>query len=407
MKVLWITNMLLPPVARALGLKESTSGGWLYASLQKLRATYPDVRFAVLSLYGSDSPRTIDADGVAYHLMPASDVTHTAYERAWEKSMADLNSRLAPDVVHIHGTEYPFGMAWLNACGSGNVLVSVQGLVSVISRYYLAGIDRFPLTFRDLLRHDTPRRQQKKFERRGRYEEEMLGKALHVAGRTTWDRAHVAAINPSATYHHCGESLRASFYGARWSYGSCRPCSIFVSQGSYPLKGLHKVVEALPTVLRSHPTATVRVAGEDPVNVAPWRRSGYGEYLRRLIRDKSLGGNIEFLGSLDEKAMLEAYLGANIFVCPSSIENSSNSVAEAVALGLPVMASFVGGMADILPPQCLYRFEETEMLAQGIIDIFDMKDKAAPAGSLTQSWDPARNAAELMSVYNKIIHSWR
>lgn len=64
--------------------------------------------------------------------------------------------------------------------------------------------------------------------------------------------------------------------------------------------------------------------------------------------------------------MVKRYLLSNVFICPSTIENSPNSLCEAQLLGVPHIASYVGGTADLMKgnEECLYRFEETEMLAE-------------------------------------------
>ena len=71
--------------------------------------------------------------------------------------------------------------------------------------------------------------------------------------------------------------------------------------------------------------------------------------------------------------MIKEYLNAHVFVCPSSIENSPNSVGEVQLLGVPVIASYAGGMPNMVvygETGMLYRFEEVEMLAEHIRRVF-------------------------------------
>jgi glycosyltransferase involved in cell wall biosynthesis len=75
--------------------------------------------------------------------------------------------------------------------------------------------------------------------------------------------------------------------------------------------------------------------------------------------------------------MVEQYLRARIFVSPSIIENSSNSVCEAQLLGTPVIASNVGGMMNLIEHRrtgLLYRFEETDLLADYICELLGDDD---------------------------------
>ena len=139
------------------------------------------------------------------------------------------------------------------------------------------------------------------------------------------------------------------------------------------------LLRALAIVRRTYPDAELSLPGVD-LTRRPWyRTSTYWKYIRSLIRDLGLSGCVHFLGDLSEEEMIDQYLSANVFVCPSSIENSSNSVCEAQMTGIPVIASYVGGMMDLVDDGVtglLYRFEEIEMLADKICRIFADDDLA-------------------------------
>jgi len=98
-----------------------------------------------------------------------------------------------------------------------------------------------------------------------------------------------------------------------------------------------------------------------------------------LLKTKGVEKKIKFTGPLSEKEMCAKYIESNVFVCPSSIENSSNSIGEAQLLGVPCVASYVGGTSDMISHKksgLLYRFEEVEMLAKSICHIFSDVDFA-------------------------------
>lgn len=50
----------------------------------------------------------------------------------------------------------------------------------------------------------------------------------------------------SGTYYPMNETLRSNFYTAQWNREQCIPHSIFLSQGDYPIKGLHYMLLAMP-----------------------------------------------------------------------------------------------------------------------------------------------------------------
>ena len=72
--------------------------------------------------------------------------------------------------------------------------------------------------------------------------------------------------------------------------------------------------------------------------------------------------------------MVEQYLRANVFVSPSTIENSSNSIGEAMLLGCPVVASYVGGTPSLIDHEqegLLYQVNSKEMLAYYILKVLE------------------------------------
>ena len=89
--------------------------------------------------------------------------------------------------MHIHGTEFTQGLAYVNACGNKNVVVSIQGMKSVIANYYCAGItlkERLQnITLRDLIKGGIGS-EAKEFAKQGQNEIELIRKVKHVIGRT-------------------------------------------------------------------------------------------------------------------------------------------------------------------------------------------------------------------------------
>lgn len=410
MRILWITNIMLPPLCKALDLKVSAFGGWMYSSLKRLKQNSTSNKYAVATVWQGKELKKIEIGETIYYILPLKGRPMTDYNSSLEVFWKNIKNEFNPDVVHIHGSEYPHGLSYVNACGAEGVVVSIQGLVSCYARYYTGGITlleiRNNVTFRDIVKGGILK-GQRDFYKRGKHEIELLHNVKHIIGRTEWDKSHSWAINQEAQYHPVGETLRDIFYCNKWNYSNCEPNSIFVSQASYPVKGLHKLLEALPLVLNEYPNTKVYVAGTNEC-AKPWYRiTGYGRYLKNLIKKYSLQGKIVFTGILDEEQMCKRYLSSNLFVCCSAIENSPNSLGEAQILGMPYISSFVGGVPEIVDnnPEVLYRFEETEMLAKKICDIFKLKDNVRTVENLTNRYDAQNNMIALMKCYEEIMRS--
>lgn len=230
-----------------------------------------------------------------------------------------------------------------------NTVINIQGLVSIIAKHYTANLPiniqrRF--TLRDFLKQNNILQQRQELERKGKLEIEAIQNTQHVIGRTTWDKACVWHINPNANYYSCNENLREAFYLNEWSLEHCERYSIFLSQGSYPIKGLHYVLESLPLLLEKYPATKLYIAGPDITSSKnlkeEFKKTSYAKYITELIKKLKIENNVFFTGLLNEQQICERYLNSNVFVCPSSIENSPNSLGEAMILGLPCVASNVG-----------------------------------------------------------------
>ena len=417
MKVLWITNILFPEAEQLLtGSGElKASGGWMLGAANALLQK-EGIKLYVASVSNKVSSLVkLEGKKIIYYVLPLGKGNlrvNLQYVPYWKQ----VQQEAQPDVVHIHGTEFSHGHAYMKACSCDNVVISIQGLTSAYAPYYYSGLSRLDiyknLTFRDVVRGSLLR-GQKDFVRRGEFEKDMIRMAKHIIGRTSWDRARTWAINPDAVYHFCNETLRSDFYdGSVWDYNHCTKHSIFLSQAGYPIKGLHQVLKAMPIILRHYPDTKIRIAGGDITKSRTWseklRLSGYGLYIKRLIKQFHLEDKVLFTGNLNGEEMKQEYLRSNVFVCPSTIENSPNSLGEAQILGVPCVASYVGGIADMMKgnEDNLYRFEEIEMLAEKICTVFSNKGSQIDMKHVaSKRHDGMQNCERLYAIYEKILET--
>lgn len=101
-------------------------------------------------------------------------------------------------------------------------------------------------------------------------------------------------------------------------------------------KGIQHMLRALPDVLRTHPEVRYLVVGDGP----------HGPALRTLAADLGVDHAVVWAGSrLDVERMLAA---TDVFVLPSLTEALPTVIAEAMASGLPVVATDVGGVAEMI-----------------------------------------------------------
>ena len=418
MKILWLTNIPLPEASFIMNEKPLPFGGWLVNASNDLSENDEIDLHIAFPFKGISGFKKMIGKGINYYAFSPIDTSEVSNSN--QINLDKIIKKAKPDLVHIFGTEYAHSLAMVNLCNNIGIktIVSIQGLTSVYSRHYMANLPlkiqkRF--TIRDLIKRENLIIQQKKFEKRGELEVETIKRTKHVIGRTTWDKACTSQINPEATYHFCNETLREEFYKHMWGIDQCERFSIFTSQASYPIKGIHYVLEAMPLILNRFPQTKLYIAGQDVTNADTIKQkiklSSYAKYIRDLIKEYKLEDRVIFTGLLDEKQMCERYLKSNVFVCPSSIENSPNSLGEAMVLGVPCVASSVGGNSDMLRHKdegFVYQIDAPYMLAHYVCEIFENEDLALKFSKnarehALKTHDRENNTRRLIEIYRDVM----
>lgn len=403
MKVLWITNVELPDAANSRG-NNVVVGGWMHQTLNYIKNSIELYVAACVS----EKYDWIEINSVNYCGF-TPEIDEIDFERIIES--------IDPDCIHIWGSEYNHSYYVTKAARNLSkiecTVLSIQGLVSVYAEHYYDGLPP-ELIHRRTLKEFFGRRniaqEKKMMELQGQTEISIFQMLENCIGRTDWDYACAKQMNPQIEYHFCGEILRESFYVNRWKYEECDKEVIFFSQAHYPIKGLHIMLRALPIIKEYYPAVVLRIVGNNPQKKAIFKRSSYEKYICNLIHDNDLSNSIEWLGQLSENEMMLNYKKANVFVCSSSIENSSNSIGEAMLVGTPIVASDVGGIKSFMEHEkegMLYHSTAVYMLADNVIRIFNSRSLAIQLGN--NAHERAKkyhciedNLQRLIKIYNKL-----
>lgn len=413
MKVLWLCNIVLPDFSQEFGIKRNVAGGWMTGMLHELEKMKGIEVSLCFPIYDPVRLKEGECRGHRYYTFLCS--SRDAYTSKMTELFEIILEKSKPDIVHIWGTEYPHTTSMVKACKNYGILektvINIQGLISVCAQHYLADI---PEKYRCLRPKsgNSINEDRDLFEKRGQYEIESLKTVKHVIGRTDWDRACVEAINPDVQYYDCDEILKSIFYEymGKWRYEKCQKYSIFVSQASYPIKGFHYLLQALPVIINRYPDTHVYVAGQ---NIFEEKKSNsYIFYVNDLMEKLNLYEHISFLGKLCEKEMVKQYLRANVFVLPSSIENSPNSLNEAMIIGSPSVVSYVGGICNRVETGIdvfLYPHNEPALLAHYVCVFFENKDNICKKFSLKgtkkikEKINPKMNVEKNVKIYKNIL----
>ena len=420
MNVLWISNYPLPSIIQALGMKAIYNEGWKCKLAEQLCADSGISSFCLAFATTDGKTYSGKIGNMAYESFSA--VTD-ACGCTCEMAITEIIRRHQPDVIHIWGTEFPHTAAALRAartCGiEKHTVISLQGIMRACTDCYDKYLPKKACRrmIGDRLLGRGVKVEKRGFGKRAEYEAKALALATHVIGRTDFDRAYALSINPALIYHFCGETMREDFYEGAWRYDACEKYTVFMSQAMYPIKGLHTVLPIIARIKEKYPSVQLRIAGGDILSAPRGRmkflkRYAYPTYLRRMIKKYGLEENIVSLGPLDAAQMKEEYLRANVFLSGSVVENSPNSVCEALLLGVPTVASNVGGTSDVLAHKkegYLYECDHAVMGAYYIDRIFSNREEAEAFGREAQKGAHARHNREgnyetLKRIY-KVISS--
>lgn len=419
MRVLWLCNVILPRIARDIGAPINNSGGWLTGLSEELLKVdklqlaicFPD-SFQQNLIRGSSGK-------LQYYVFPSKNESKKNDNRTY-RFLEEILQSFKPDIIHIFGTEYYHTFVMTQVCKKlgvkHKIIISIQGLVSVCSKHYFASlpfkvINSF--TFRDLLKWENIKSSSRNFYERGKFEIFAIQNCSHLIGRTDWDKACTEQINPNAYYHHCNEILRNQFYQYKWDLEACEKHSIFVSQSGYPIKGFHLMLDAMAEIIKRYPDAHLYTTGK---NLLEWgwkarlKETYYQKYIRQLIKKYHLQKHITFLGNLEESQMCLRFLKSHIFVSPSSIENSPNSVGEAMLLGVPTISSDVGGVKNMLCHEkegFIYPYDEPYMIAYYVGKIFDDDELALKLSQnarihAADTHNKKKNITSILKIYREV-----
>ena len=416
MKVLWIVNTIFPYPAQQLNSEQSCFGGWAHSLFNSIKKI-DNIPFCIVATYsGKKLKRFTDANDT-YYLIPNSNENryNAALKKYWKIIIEDYH----PDIVHIHGTEYPKSLPLIELYPNLNYVVSIQGFLTSYWRVANANLEFKTLlknlTIRDVLKPKTGYLVQSDLKNRAKYEQIIIKKVKNVIGRTDWDKAQVLALNPDLNYYQGEENLRECFYNSVWDGKKIDNYTIFFSQAQAILKGFYLMIEALKIIKIKYPTVKVVVAGNDILDDSSIKkkikRQSYTKYLQKLIKKYDLKNNIVFTGYLNAEEYKKRLLKSHVYVQASSIENSSNSLGEAMILGVPCVASNVGGTSTMLVDKkegFLFPYTEPELLAYYVEKYFEDAKLCTEMGKnarihAIKRHDWNNNAETTIKTYNSIL----
>lgn len=355
MKILWYANTPCGSIRRSKS--NLFRCGWLISLEDEVKKS-SEIELHVV-FFSETENESFEFDGVTYHPIffpkiknPVARILNRRKPISYIDDkmlpvMLKVVDEVKPDLIHIHGTEERFGLIQ-DYVKNIPVVFSIQGLLAPISEKFYSGfpnkdVYRFE-SLKDKLRFVSYRNDFKYFVDRGKRECGYLKKAQYVFGRTTWDEYITGLLNHQRKYYVVDEIMRAPFYNKQWRKEnfSKAPFKIVstISGGIY--KGYETVLRSA-ALLKQYSDIDFEwiVAGYD--NESKWVKIA-----EQYTKIKTDDVNVKLLGRIDAEQLSCLLADSDIYVHVSHIENSPNSVCEAMLIGMPIIASFAGGTASLL-----------------------------------------------------------
>ena len=263
--------------------------------------------------------RRMEAAGAHARYVPAPDRhNNLTLHRARRRLLRSLLDELEPDVVHAQDA-LGYGYVCLRAARREPVVVSVHGIVRETRRSLTRLRDRLQVALAGVALERYCIRNAQFLLQPTTYPQEYFGGEI---------RGKIVDV---------GNGVQESFFAVepRPEHGR-----LLYAGAVTELKRVLDLVEALERIRTTVPDAVLRIAGTAD--------TAYARRLQERVAASGLEGAVTLLGPLRTEELLGEYRRAAVVVLASAQETSPMVIAEAMAAGVPVVATKVGGVPHLV-----------------------------------------------------------
>lgn len=391
MKILWFS--VTPSLFNAYS-NGHNGGGWI-ASLERIVRQVSEIELGIAFNF-SDEHFVHEQNGVKYY-----PISHGSLE-TYKKIIDDFK----PDLIQIFGSENEFGVI----CGNTKVpvVIHMQGcLPPYHNALFPVGMSPMDFVTQKGLGwryRYMGLRSESAFRKHAERELKTIGNCRYFMGRTDWDRRLIDLFNPSATYFHCEEALRQSFLDGKevWTGNEEGP-KVIISVISRPwYKGCDLILKTANLLSRF-----TDIDFEWQVYGIPEMR-----FYEHKYGIKAEHVHIKVMGTASADELVKALCHSSCYVHSSYIDNSPNSICEAQILGVPVLATHVGGISSLVkdgesgvlfPANAPYTLASLIKQVSHDRNLAETLSKGARKQALVRH-DPESIKQTLIQIYKQIIH---
>lgn len=393
MRVLWFS----PTPSLYSSYSNSHNGGGWISSLEQILHSVNDISLGVAFKLNGQMPKNIIDDVTYYCIDSKSDGV---------RKYIDIIDDFKPDIIQIFGSENEFG----DICSHTDipVVIHMQGcLPPYHNALFPIGMNKFDFLLGrglTLKRRFMGWRSEPSFRRRAEHEINTIRSCKYFMGRTEWDKALVSLFNPDAKYFHCEEALRDSFLNMHkhWVPSSQDKIKIISVISNPWYKGVDLILKTAKLLKRfTSMSFEWNVFGVSDIRFYEYK---YGIFANNV--------NVNIRGSVGKEVLVNELCNSSVYVHPSYIDNSPNSVCEAQFIGIPVLATNVGGIPSLVKDGetgFLFPANDPYMLAnliKMVVNDVALSEKISSAEiSVAKTrHNPDSIKTTLLNVYNYILN---
>ncbi|MBQ8361081.1 MAG: glycosyltransferase [Bacteroidaceae bacterium] len=412
MKVLWFTNS---PSNYKRGANKYNGGGWI-SSLETSFMDKEDIDLAIAFTMDGQEFK-VRQNRVTYYPMPCRQMKkwrkiqslfygNTRNEKEnWPKLIQQYQKVIEdfkPDVIQVFGSEQPFGL--IASETNIPVVLHIQGILNPYLNAFLPPFISLKDYYWQSLNPINALKNYNRiclWQRNCFREREIFKRVKYYIGRTEWDRMIVEAYTlRQSKYYYGSEILRAAFYKDEIrDIPQKLTISTTISNPTY--KGFDFILKTADFLKNEMGLEfDWKVYG----NINP-------RFMEKKFRIKTSEVNIHLKGVASAEEIKESLLRSTVYVHPSYIDNSPNSICEAQLQGIPVIACNVGGVSSLIEHEktgILVPANDPTLAASHIYSLYSDRNKNIRLGQKAKEIASARHnrgriVNGLMNTYLQIL----
>lgn len=250
--------------------------------------------------------------------------------------------RFKPDIIHVFGSEWCWGQVVQYT--KVPVVIHMQGSMPP---YFNARFppnynlfDEFCFNGLNILRSINAYLEQKKMFSWKKQEEDTLKMVSNYMGRTLWDKNIVKLYNPSAKYYYCSEAIRTCFLDEtiRWRETKNKVLQLVTVGCSTYWKGLDTIIRTAKILKELGSVFEWKIVGKmNPQLLIEYKEKHKFEDL-----------NVHIIGFVNSSDLCKLLQESDMYIHTAYIDNSPNSICEAQCVGIPIIATYVGGIPSLV-----------------------------------------------------------